>query len=102
MKPNSYGTQISDFRAALGLSQTDLARLMDISQSQLHKLEHDYARLSESDTRQLRKVYFSFLTDVAAIRAGNQPPDAPWSPAARFWATRPELSEGGAVIDITG
>lgn len=101
MNQRSDGVKIVEYRAALGLSQMDLAMLMGVSQPQLHKLERGYASLSEDDIDELESIYSSFLAEVDAIRSGYQPSDAPWSPAARFWARRPELSVGGAVIDIT-
>lgn len=101
MNQRSDGVKIVEYRAALGLSQMDLAMLMGVSQPQLHKLERGYAELSEEEAYRLKEVLGYFLADVHAIRSGGQAPDTPWGAAARFWARRPELSVGGAGIDIT-
>lgn len=85
---------LADYRAALGLSQMDLAMLLKVSQPQLHKLERGYAQLSPEEAFELSEVFDRFLYDVHVIRTGGQPSDMPWAAAARFWASRPELSTG--------
>lgn len=94
MRLNRCDTQVADFRVALGLSQMDLAGLLNISQSQLHKLERGYVPMTPEHAITFGQVFDQFLADVAFIRRGGHLPERPWASAARFWASRQELSVG--------
>lgn len=78
---------VSDFRAALGLSQDALAGLLDVRQATLSAWENGTS-VPRGDVRaELDQIFADFLEDVALIRAGVEPSQgAPWLAAARWWA----------------
>lgn len=84
---------VSDFRAALGLSQDALAGLLDVRQATLSAWEKGTS-VPRGDVRaELDNIFADFLDDVAALRAGVEPSlGAPWASAARWWAGQPVLT----------
>lgn len=86
---------VKDFRSALGLSQPQLAGLLDVRQATLSAWESGKAVPSFDLPAELDSLYRAFLVDVAALRAGLTEmvdDDKPWIAAARFWAAHPDLS----------
>lgn len=87
------GVGLREFRAALGLSQNDLATLLDVGQSTINKWERDLVPAPDRLRAELWNIYLDFVDDVRELRAGRPiRSDAPWRAAALFWATRRELA----------
>lgn len=91
-QPVLTGTHLTAFRTALGLTQTDMADLLDVSQTTIQRWERDRKDPPQRLQIELDDIYQDFLTDLQYARVTNIIPDSPWHHAVRFWRSRPELS----------
>ena len=94
------GERLVGLRTALGLSQMDMAQLMEVSQPQLHRLERGYAIIPDEFVYRLKLVFYRFLRDVNSIRVGGMVSEERWAGVAQFWASYEGLYTEPYTLDI--
>ena len=81
------GEDLIAFRTALGMSQRDLALLLDVGQPAITRWESGARAVPDRLRFDLDQILADFQEDVWAWRDGGVPSvDAPWETVARFWA----------------
>lgn len=86
------GKDLEAFRAALDITQDDLADLLDVSQTTIQRWERGKKDPPAGVKDDLEHIFGDFMRDVRKTRTTGDHADAPWSRVASFWADRPELS----------
>ena len=90
--PRLTGSFLRKIRAALGLSQTDMALIFGINQTSYLRWEKGTHPVPPGIHAEVEQLYRDFLSDVAALRRGHPiEADAPWREVAMFWAMQSEL-----------
>lgn len=82
---------LKGLRLALGLNQTEIARLFGRAQNTYARWETGENTPPPGVEEMMENIFAQFMRDVHAIRNGLEPSGAPWREVAEFWALQPEL-----------